>query len=103
MAKKLTSNVYVGGKWYGPSYGNADQVPADVAEQITNPGAWESGESPAGEPAARSDEPGGSPSQPDREALEGRAKELGVTFRANISDETLAERVYEAEAKTDED
>ena len=98
----LVKNVNVGGVWYGPAYGNEGDVPAAVAEQITNLGAWESGESPAGEPTARSDQPGGSPSQPDRDALEARAKELGVSFRSNISDETLAERVREAEAANDE-
>ncbi|MFD1342885.1 hypothetical protein [Litorisediminicola beolgyonensis] len=36
--------------------------------------------------------------KPTREELEARAKELGVEFRANIGDETLAERVTQAEA-----
>lgn len=35
--KKLTSNVEVGGVWYGPSYGNADKAPFD---KITNPAAY---------------------------------------------------------------
>ena len=39
------------------------------------------------------------PEPSSRDLLEARAKELGVAFRANVSDETLAERVAEAEAK----
>ena len=34
--KQLVSTVYVEGKAYGPD----DDVPAEVAEQITNPKAW---------------------------------------------------------------
>ena len=39
------------------------------------------------------------PKTADREALEARAEELGVTFAANIGDDKLAERVARAEAK----
>ncbi len=35
-AKKLATNVFVDGKWYGPE----DDVPADVAKQIENPDVW---------------------------------------------------------------
>jgi hypothetical protein len=38
--KTLKANVNVGGKWYGPAYGNAD-VPDEIAERITNPKAFE--------------------------------------------------------------
>lgn len=34
---------------------------------------------------------------PPREELEARAEELGVTFRSNISDKKLAEKIKEAE------
>lgn len=37
MGKKLAKNVHVGGEVYGPG----SEVPDDVAEQITNPKAWE--------------------------------------------------------------
>lgn len=48
MAKTLQSNVLGNdGTWYGPDYGNADEVPSEVAEEITNPAAWEV-ETPAG-------------------------------------------------------
>jgi hypothetical protein len=44
MAKKLTSNVYVGdlagGTWYGPDYPE-NEATADVLAQITNPAAYE--------------------------------------------------------------
>lgn len=33
---------------------------------------------------------------PEREALEAKAKELGLTFQANIGDEKLAEKVEKA-------
>jgi hypothetical protein len=31
----LIANVHADGTWWGPDYGNADQVPDEVAEQIT--------------------------------------------------------------------
>lgn len=62
----LVKNVYVDGRWYGPAYGNADQVPEDVAVKIANPKAWgEEGEaSPAGESATAQEQPGDAPSRP---------------------------------------
>lgn len=36
--KRLATYVAVNGEWYGPD----DDVPAEVAKQITNPKAWES-------------------------------------------------------------
>ena len=65
---KLVKNVKVGGTWYGPAYGNADQVPADVAKRIVNPRAWEGkgeDESPSGE-TATAQTAGDSPSRPTR-------------------------------------
>ena len=41
--RQLATTVHVNGQVYGPG----DDVPADVAEQITNEKAW--GESPADE------------------------------------------------------
>lgn len=38
---RLVKNVRVDGVWYGPAYGNAENVPAEVAERITNPNAWD--------------------------------------------------------------
>lgn len=43
---KLVRNVFVDGAWWGPAYGNADDVPDDVAEQITGASCW-AGDSPA--------------------------------------------------------
>lgn len=37
---ELTSNVEVGGVWYGPDYPD-NKVTAEVREQITNPAAYE--------------------------------------------------------------
>jgi len=46
---KLVANVHVDGAgWFGPDYGNADDVPADVASGIVNPDAWEDGKLPKG-------------------------------------------------------
>jgi hypothetical protein len=45
---KLIGNVFVENEWYGPAYGNADQVPADIAAKIPNPKAWADGELPDG-------------------------------------------------------
>ena len=39
----------------------------------------------------------------DRDKLEAQAKELGVSFRKNTSDEKLAESIVEAEAKAEAD
>lgn len=52
MARKLKANVYVGTEWYGPAYGNADQVPDEVAEKIGDH-AWEDDEPEAGEAPVR--------------------------------------------------
>lgn len=57
MARKLNTYVHVEGEAYGPD----DEVPADVAKQITNPDVWEgaeetaseSGESPRRRPAQK--------------------------------------------------
>lgn len=37
----LIRNVCVDREWWGPAWGNADQVPAKVARRITNPAAWD--------------------------------------------------------------
>jgi hypothetical protein len=42
MARRLTRNVFAGGQWYGPAYGNASRVPDDVAAGIAG-GLWEDG------------------------------------------------------------
>lgn len=48
--RRLVRNVKVGNTWYGPAYDNANDVPAEVAEQIVNPAAWEGDlTSPAGD------------------------------------------------------
>jgi hypothetical protein len=48
MGKKLARYVNVDGATYGPD----DDVPADIAEQITNPKAWEADEDVSdGDPA----------------------------------------------------
>lgn len=39
MAKILTSNVHVGGTWYGPSYPGTE-VTDDVLARVTNPAAF---------------------------------------------------------------
>jgi hypothetical protein len=57
-SKKLARTVNVAGSVYGPD----DDVPADVAEQITNPEAWEKtdlgdADQVLGLPVNRADEP----------------------------------------------
>jgi len=39
---KLIANVNVAGQWWGPAHGKVSP-PAEVAEQITNPAAWDGG------------------------------------------------------------
>lgn len=38
---RLARNVHAADAWWGPDYGNADQVPEHVAVLITNPDAWD--------------------------------------------------------------
>lgn len=55
--QKLATTVTVGGKSYGPN----DYVPDDVAQQITNPKAWEGGKVPssaANSASSAEDKPG---------------------------------------------
>jgi len=52
MARRLRTHVHVLGQVYGPG----QDVPADVAEKITNPDVWETDEQdakPATEPEKR--------------------------------------------------
>jgi hypothetical protein len=42
MTRKLIANVHIDGNWYRPG----EVPPADVAERITNPKAWD-GDAPA--------------------------------------------------------
>lgn len=44
---RLIRNVHAAGVWWGPSHGNADQVPVEVAAKIRNPRVWADGEPPA--------------------------------------------------------
>lgn len=52
---KLITNVHAGGDWYGPDWGNAGDVPAAAAAEITNPDAWEDGKLPRAAQAAAKD------------------------------------------------
>ncbi len=47
----LVANVHDGPSdtWYGPDYGNADEVPAEVSARWDNPAIWAEGRAP--EPA----------------------------------------------------
>lgn len=65
MAPKLIANVEVDGVWYGPAHGNAENVPAGVAEQITNSAAWEDGDEPVtSRPAASFGQTAAAPTPP---------------------------------------
>lgn len=57
---KLTSYVYVDGRYWGPD----DDVPAEVAKQITNESAWEDGDAPANDDGGTSDGGDDGPSKP---------------------------------------
>lgn len=52
-AKKLATYVSVDGQWYGPN----DDVPADVAKQITNESAWAADEPEPEAPKASTPKP----------------------------------------------
>lgn len=97
----LVRNVNVDGVWWGPAWGNADQVPAEVAARITNPKAWDGGKVPGADPwpgvpsyeegarAAREAEraqdtllppaPATDVPHGDLDALRGHARSLGIT------------------------
>jgi len=60
---------------------------------------------PAGAPSSEATGDGdgdGDEAATDREALEARAAELGITVRANMKDETISKKIAEAEAEDDE-
>lgn len=46
MTPHLVRNVNVDGTWWGPAWGNANEVPLEVAARIVNPKAWEGGMRP---------------------------------------------------------
>lgn len=71
---KLVKNVKVGDTWYGPAWGNAENVPTDVAAQITNPKAWD--EQPAPEAAGDGGQGEGDNDVADVEALTAEYREL---------------------------
>lgn len=49
MAKTLTSNVHVDGRWYGPDY-PGNKATDEVLAKITNPAAFQSEPTPVPEP-----------------------------------------------------
>lgn len=44
---RLAVNIYHRGAFYGPGFGNADQVPAEVAAAHSDPDLWVDGAAPA--------------------------------------------------------
>ena len=55
----LIVNVWVGNQGWGPGYGNADHVPAEVAAEIDDPSVWDeapvSSQAPAEAPQERTE------------------------------------------------
>lgn len=43
---RLIVNVWAAGQGWGPDYGNADQVPAEVAAELDDPAVWAGGNAP---------------------------------------------------------
>lgn len=86
--RRLVRNVYDGRTGYGPAFGNADSVPADVAVRITNPSAWEGDQAPHTQPVESpgSEEAPGSGSDARSEVLRRPAGNAGredwMAFRA---------------------
>lgn len=78
---KLVANVAVDGVWYGPAYGNEADVPAEVAERVTNPSVWDKPPESVqvAEPAGPTGAPRG-PSLADLDAIS-EDKEALVAFR----------------------
>jgi hypothetical protein len=93
-SKTLTSNVYVDGTWYGPSY-PANKVTDDVLKAIENPAAFEAVPTGASDLRTRADDfaaTGGLDANGDPPSL--RAGEAGGGERAELEklskDELLA-------------
>lgn len=85
MDRVLVKNVEVDGGWWGPAHGNAETVPDEVADKITNPAAW-----------APVDAPG--PEDAERDALRARATDLGVKRAGTMGVDRLREEIADAEA-----
>jgi hypothetical protein len=69
MSKELTSNVQVGGKWYGPDY-PANEVTSDVLDAITNEAAFAPPVEGYGDNRVRHDDFGGQDGAPNLRANE---------------------------------
>ena len=97
--RRLIRNVFVGGSWYGPAYGNADRVPAEVAEQIGGL-AWEAQAAPEVIPAAV---PGQAPPRAGRgsgrDAWAAYAASRGVDVPGDASREDIIAAVDAADSK----
>lgn len=94
---RLIRNVFVGGSWYGPAYGNADSVPAEVAEQIGDL-AWDTQAAPEVIPAVV---PGQAPPRAGRgsgrDAWAAYAASLGVEVPGDATREDIIAAVDKKE------
>lgn len=87
--KKLAGYVHVNGQAYGPE----DDLPKDVAEQVTNPKAWAS--------SADDSDDGSVPlAYEDMETpqLKATAKERGVEVKRGATDAEIVEALRQADA-----
>ena len=89
------STVAPGGVWNATDAEVRDLLPMRAARPATEDEIKLVGgdSTPPADPAAATTARG---------ALEARARELGVTFNKNLSDEKLGERIAEAEAKAND-
>jgi hypothetical protein len=77
--------------WFGPDYGNADDVPAKVARLIPNPKAWEDGELPTFDAEDEGGEPPRAGKGSGTETWRAYAVSLGIDVPADKNrDEIVA-------------
>jgi hypothetical protein len=117
---KLIANVHVGEidgvdndtqGWYGPEYGNAENVPTEVARRIPNPKAWEDGEAPdlpdedqgtdPGPQVVQNDEPPRSGAGSGKEAWRSHAEGLGIDVPDDASRDDIIALVDRRHAEQD--
>lgn len=98
MARKLNTYVHVGDKRYGPD----DDVPANVAKQITNPDVWADGseeDDTDAEPASPTpdERPPTSGAGSGRDAWEAYARSQGVEVTEDMNRDAIVAAVDAAQ------
>lgn len=98
MGRRLIVNVHAGNAWWGPAYGNAGQVPDEVAALIGDH-AWDSPAPVAEEAPPADEEPSRAGRKSSRDAWAAHADKIGVTYPDGASRDDIIAAVDEAKAR----